>query len=209
MVAITRPAFEHLNLRFNPFGERPLTERSALAIVDIQEDLAFLERERAALIFRAHPGRGKTTHLLAIRAALDRSAPYIHLREGEAIPRIPSAPLLFIDELQRLPIVERWRLFRRPGRLVIGTHAEHRPGLLLSRRPVRLRRLRGLDAARLRAILERRIEGARRGNGPLPRLEDESLEALIRRHGDSVRAIEHELYELFQTLEAPGPISLI
>jgi hypothetical protein len=195
-------------LRFNPFGERPLAERSALAIVDIQDDLAFLRRERAALVFRAHPGRGKTTHLLALRAALDPQAPYVHLREGEAIPKIPAAPLLFIDELQRLPISERWRLFQNPGRLVIGTHSEHRAGLLLSRRPVRLRRLRGLDAARLRAIVERRIESARRSVGPVPELDDLTLNALIRRHGDSVRAIEHELYELFQTLAAPGRISL-
>ena len=58
-----------------------------------------------------------------------------------------------------------------------------------------------LNAPRLEAILEKRIEWARRGPGPLPSVQRSTIEHLIERLGDDVRAMEGELYELFQNLD--------
>jgi hypothetical protein len=66
--------------------------------------------------------------------------------------------------------------------------------------------LRGLDVTRLRGIVERRIDWARRAPGPVPEVSDDALRALIRRHGDDVRAIEGTLYEAIQSMKEPGPV---
>ena len=57
-----------------------------------------------------------------------------------------------------------------------------------------------LDATRLRAMLNHRIEWVRRDAGPVPEISMPTADAMIARYGDNVRAIEGHLYELFQGL---------
>ena len=54
---------------------------------------------------------------------------------------------------------------------------------------------------RLGRIVRRRIEWARRSEGPVPKLDDALLHALVERHGDDIRGIEGQLYNLFQRLQ--------
>ena len=189
--------FAHLNLRVNPFGEPRVEERAALAVVDLPE-----LRAGDPVQFVGESGHGKTTHLLALLAR-NPGAVYERLQEGEDryAARASGAVPLLLDEAQRLRPQLLLRLFSQNRTLALGTHDD------LSRfsdRPLRTVRFAGLTLARLRAILARRIEWARRGPGPVPVVSDASLQALLDRHASDVRAIEGHLYESFQSLRSPA-----
>ncbi len=129
-------------------------------------------------------------------------APYVHVGEDEK-PRIPHGHPLLVDEIQRVPRARRRRIFRRPVSLALGTHEDLRRELAEAGFEVETVRVGGtLDAPRLRRILNRRIEAARRDPGPLPRVTLNTARAMIDRFGDDLRAIQWHMYDLFQTL--PG-----
>ena len=172
MTTLSLP-FAHLNLRRNPFGELTVEERAALAVANV-ETLVPRLRAGAQVQFVGAQGRGKTSHLLALKARLPE-AHYVRCdRDGPA----PYAPILLLDEADRVP----------RGACAL---AVHRP-----LRGVEIIELPPLTPARLATIIERRIEHVRRNPGPVPRVMD--VEELIARFGDDVRAIEHHLYERFQ-----------
>lgn len=198
-----RLPFIHLNLRYNPFGELPLSERPHLAVIDPEPFLALLAAERATLQFMGDKGRGKTTHLLTLRSL--RPGPYIHLPEDGPHPAVPATePLLYLDESQRLGFWGRRRLFHGAGRLVLGTHTDHTRALRRAGRPVTTVHVGAdLTAERLGAIVSRRIEAARRAEGPVPYVAESGLHQLLARFGNDLRAIEHHLYERLQGLEEP------
>jgi hypothetical protein len=49
-------------------------------------------------------------------------------------------------------------------------------------------------------MLNRRIEWARRGPGPLPQIRLQTAQAMLDHFGDDLRAIEFCLYDLYQNL---------
>lgn len=151
-------------------------------------------------------GRGKSTHLHALRARFP-DAPYIHFAEGERPQPIPLAPVLFLDETQRLPWHTRHRLFRREVALALGTHRDHSRELARAGRRVETVHLTGFTTATLRRIIERRIEWARRGPGPVPSLGPGSVARLHDRFDGDLRAIEDHLYDVFQNLSAPEELT--
>jgi len=194
-------AFSHLNLRINPFGEPSPGERASLALVD---GPALAEGEIVQFI--GDSGRGKTTHLLAL-ASRHRAATYVKLEEGQE--RWGTAPPLdapfLLDEAQRAR-PEHLRTLLASGRtLALGTHADLS---CFSPRPVRTVHVGGVGSAKLEAIVARRIEWARRGVGPVPSVSRSTLTALQARHGDDVRGIIGELYDVFQALQAVGPVTV-
>lgn len=194
--------FAHLNLRFNPFGEPAPEERDGLAIVDLPE---FGPGE--VVQFLGESGHGKTTHLLALRAR-DPRAVYEKLEEGEDRWRsCPSGPAPFLlDEAQRIRRSWRRRLFAEARTLALGTHEDLSA---YSDRPVRTVRLVGLTTPpRLRDIVDRRIEWARRGPGPVPVVPDPTLRVLMERHGGDVRAIFGLLYDSLQKQKEPGHVQV-
>ena len=196
--------YEHLNLRHNPFGEMDADQRASLAVVDIEEIVSQLRSPRFAVQFLGDCGRGKTTHLLAIRAVLGRG-PYMHIAEGQRVQTLPEAPqgaAIFIDELQRLPGPLRRKLMSGKNPLVLGTHKDFRRALVRAGYNVRTVRPAGLiDAARVRGIFDRRIEHARRFAGAVPAVGGDTIADLLRRYGSNVRGMEHEMYERFQELQ--------
>lgn len=193
--------FAHLNLRRNPFGELDLSLWADLAVVDVDRFLPRLSQPRYAVQFLGDPGRGKTTHLLAIMQHCPQAA-YVHVGENER-PRIPHGRPLFVDELQRVPRRLRRRLYRRPVSLVAATHEDLRSELTAAGYEVDSVEVGGaLDARRLGKILDRRIEAARRGPGRLPRVTLPTARSLIDRFGDNLREIQWHVYDLFQNL--PG-----
>ena len=180
-----------------------------LAVLDV-EISPWLERLRKpgfALQIMGECGRGKTTHLLALRRSFP-SAPYLYHPEDEPSPRVPLAPLLFIDEMQRFSAWTRWRLLRRSASFVIGTHGDHRAEFRRAGLDYGMLELRGLSPERLRAILERRVEAARRAPGPVPTFEPATIHALIERFGDDLRNTQDHLYEVFQRLDVTRPVRL-
>ena len=204
-------AFAHLNLRRNPFGLVPPARWPELACAvgpDLDELAARLKEPGSAVLYLGEQGRGKSTHLRALHGAHFPQAPFLYIGEGER-PPLPRGQVVFIDELQR---VSRWRralLFRRRrASFAIGSHVDHTAEMRRAGLEVVRVELEGLDRDRLRQIVEARLAWARRGPGPVPWLTDEALDALIERFGDNLRAIEHDLYERFQRLEAVGPVEV-
>lgn len=192
--------FEHLNLRRNPFCAVSLEEHAELAVVDVDEYVEWLSEPGRVLEFTGDHGRGKTTHLLAIRRHF-RQAPYLRVTEQSDKPERPDSPVVFVDEAQFLSRRQARRLFDDGRSYVVSTH--RRLGGVYRRAGLECRRvqLEGLCAGKLRAIARRRIEAARRGEGDVPRLGDDAIEALLDRFGDDLRGIEEHLYEVFQRLE--------
>ena len=190
-------AYAALNLRRNPFGELDLSQRAELAVVELEPYVRRLAEPGFALQLMGDKGRGKTTHLLAIGRRF-RQAPYFRVPEVGAVA-IPEAPVILADEIQRLGRRQRCRLFH-PGRsLALGTHEDfagelRRAGFVVETVAVAA----SLDAARLAEIVNRRIEAARRGPGPVPEVSLDVARELLSQFGDDVRRIEWHLYDWIQ-----------
>lgn len=222
MPALALP-FERLNLRRNPFGELSFDEWGQAVVPDL-DIVALARRLRAAadgqglvVQFLGHRGRGKTSHLMALRRQLP-DAPYRHFPEGG--PKLKSvdevlcgdgfadAPVLFLDETQRLPRRVRRALFRhvreRGRSLVLGTHQNHRRQIRTAGLDFVGHEVRGLAPAKLLAICERRFALATRRPppAPVPTLGEDAARLLIERHGDDLRAILSDLYDVVQRLDA-------
>jgi hypothetical protein len=192
--------FAHLNLRRNPFGEASPEERGGLAVVDVERFVPRLANPGFAVEFIGDCGRGKTTRLRALWDRLDRP-PFLRVAEEPRGFRAPDASVIFVDEAQFLSARQRRKLFGRRSSFVVGTHVSLAPafeqaGLCYESAPVG-----GVDVELVGRIIARRLEWARRDSGPVPGVSKPAIEALIERHGDDLRAIEHHLYEVFQRLE--------
>lgn len=203
-----------LGLRRNPFGEPPPEDKARLAVVDVpRERLARVRAGGFALLLTGPPGRGKTTHLLALAAGLP-GAPLVRVPLDGPPPALPDAPLLLVDELHLLPARARAALLaRRPG-LIATTHADHADELARAGLPWAAHAAGGLTPRavvdRLAAIVERRLLWSRRsdpgGSGPGLVVPRGTLEALVARHGDDLRAILDVLYERVQAMTGPGEV---
>lgn len=193
--------FAHLNLRYNPFGQIDPPLRAALAVVSLPEPST-----TSIVQWVGAAGRGKSTHLLALHYQHPESV-YEYIAAGQHRFRTAphSTPLFLLDEAQRLSRWQLRRLCTSFAHIVISSHVDLSARL---KRPVQTLRLHGLSRTRLAEIVSRRIEAARRGPGPVPQLSEAALDQLLRRHHDDVRAIESELYEIFQRIEEPGYVHL-
>jgi hypothetical protein len=187
------------NLRRNPFGELDLETRAALAVADVEELVALLGTPGRVIQLLGGSGRGKTTLLLAIRDRFP-GAPYLKIREGERA-KIPQSHPLFVDDVQLLPARQRKRLFGRRISFVVCTHEDLSVELeSYGLRVTCIRPAERLSPEALEQAFRRRIEAARRGLGPVPWVSRDTVESLIRRHGEDVRAMELALYEGVQRL---------
>jgi hypothetical protein len=200
-------AYAHLNLTRNPFGEATRTERMRLTVADVDSFVEQLRRPGFAVQFLGDKGRGKTSHLLAIRAFFP-DVPYVHIGES-GWPRIPRGHPLLLDEAQRLPAWRRRLVFRRRVSFAIGSHVDHLDELRAEGLEVRtVRPAEATDVDRLDAIVRRRVEWARRGPGPVPRVPRRALARLIEAAGADLRSIEHVLYEAIQHAREVGDVEL-
>ena len=203
--------FARLQLFRNPFGELTRQERADLAIVDLDDCLKWLQRDRAALQILGPCGHGKTTHLLALERGLVGSA-YVYFPEDGQQPALPAARPLLVDEGQRLGWRRCREMLRGRGPLVIGTHVDlsaklRRAGFLVRS----LDLAKPLDARRLQSILNRRIAASAVDN-PSPSaeaveshyLQRAEVVALQGQFGSNIRLIEHHLYEAFQRFAEKG-----
>lgn len=189
------------NLRWNPFGEPPAEDLPALVVADVDELLEWLERPRHAVQLIGHAGRGKSSHLHALRGRLSQ-LPFVYLAEGEnRMPEFEGRQLL-LDEAQRLPRRRRRRLFGRLDWLALSTHEDLTRDLEAMGWTVWTIEVGGLGRHKLENVLERRLEWARRGPGPLPRFSRGALETLLARHGDDLRSMLDDLYETTQSTVA-------
>ncbi|QDT61679.1 hypothetical protein SV7mr_42180 [Stieleria bergensis] len=212
------------NLKTNPFGELTRQERSDLAVVSVQPmidvlcDQAETQRNipddnlssgstslsatlqpRRAYQLIGRCGRGKSSHLLAMWGQFP-SAAYVYLPQWQPCPVIPEAPLLIIDEAQRLPFKVRRKLFSSGIPLLLATHRNLTPWLrYYGYRSVTQRVGATISADKIQAIFNRRIEASRRlPDQPVPHLSTHDAAMLIQRFGTNIRSMENYLYEIVQ-----------
>lgn len=194
--------YARLNLRRNPFGELDPAERARLAVVDLDPLLAWLRPGRALeLVGRC--GRGKSTHLHALAAALPEAQMARFRRDP--VPHAP--PVLLLDEADARGPIARWRAWRGAGAVVIATHRSLAWELRLAGFKVRTLPVGGSDTARLAAVFARRVEAVRRGEGAVPQVSAAVIETLMGRFGDDVRGMEELLYRAIEALDAPRPLT--
>ncbi len=189
-------AFATLNLHWNPFSEPPLEDRAHLAVEIPELEL----QTKQALLYLGEKGRGKTTHLLKLHQSYPE-APYLHLPEFGKHPRIPRAKIIFLDEAQRLPHLTRYFTWQKASTWVIASHEDHTRELEQAGFTVKKIVLEGLNLQKLEALIEKRLEWARRSSGEIPRVPKAKLEALLEQFGDDLRSIEGALYDAYQTME--------
>jgi hypothetical protein len=199
-----------LNLRINPFGDLSSGERANLAIIDFDLNgyIGRLRKPGYALQFIGPSGRGKSTHLFAIRGCFP-DLPYTYIPVGEPVPEIPDTPVQFIDEMQRIPRSSRAAILKRQASFVIGSHKNHGREFEKAGLEYEVVRLGGITRERLISIINNRIEWAHRDpNRPVPRLSEEAVANLIATYGDDVWAIENHLYEVFQEMKHVGEVTV-
>jgi hypothetical protein len=107
-------------------------------------------------------GAGKSTHLHVWRHRLPGPYHYVPRRPyRQRWQRPPVAPLVYGDEIDRMPVPLRRRWFRRLGRIgatvVIGTHTDLSRLGRRSRFEVRTHHLGPVDRAGLAAVLDHRV----------------------------------------------------
>ncbi len=193
------PAYGHLNLVCNPFGEIPTDERAALVVADLDRLACAVAQPGFALQVLGDSGRGKTSFLLALAARFPHT-PYVRVDPGGRA-NLPRTKLLFVDEVQALPRRRRRRLFaRRQRSLVLGSHDDFSGELRAAGFEVRTHRpAEGRTVEQLEEIFRRRIERARRGPGPVPTVPRRTVEHLMQIAGDNIRAMEGMLYDAVQS----------
>lgn len=205
-MALTLP-YACLNLRRNPFGELEPEERAVLAVTEVVDLAERLRRPGVAVQLLGSSGCGKTTHLLALRRRF-RDAPFVKVIQGVRT-RVPAGHPVFVDDAHLLQPACRRRLFRRPASFALTTHYDLSADLVgCGLEPVVVRPAEALDADRLERLVHLRIEAARRGFGPLPRVTRAAVEKLLSRHGDDVRSMEQVLYGAFADLKECGDVDV-
>lgn len=198
----------YLNLRFNPFGSLTAEERGELAVIafDLDPLVRRLKRPGFAVLFLGHSGRGKSTHLFALRSHFPQ-APYIYVADGEPTPPFPDAPLLFIDEMQRVPRRRRRELLTQQASFVIGSHRNHRRELEKAGLAYEVVKLKRVSVERAQIIFRKRIEFARRSpDRPLPSVSRKTIRRLLIKHRGDLWAVEDDLYDQMQALEVPAEL---
>lgn len=198
---VPKLAFSGHNLRRNPFGELTATQLMKVAEVDVEELVSFLHQPRTAVQFSGDKGFGKTTHLFSLRDAIP-TAGYVHIPEGERRP-IPEGQPVMIDEAQRLTWLQQRKLFRGQASLVLGTHRDFERSLRNNGFRVKAINVERLaDVNRTWRILNARIRlFVRDDRCPSPTVSKETAGELHRRFQGCLRAIMHEMYVRFQTIE--------
>lgn len=205
--------FRALGLRANPF--RALTDDEWADVVVLPPAAEAAVHSAIHLQVLGEMGRGKTSTLLGLAARLRRAgqrAAYEYLPLGQRAFRAPLAGLdvFLLDEAQRLRSGERRRLLAAAAgglRLVVGSHEDLSP--LFARRGLAVVtvQLGAPDYEHLERVLRRRLDYfALDPARPAISLAPAAVAALHAAYGSDLRAIERCLYEVFQSLEAPGEV---
>lgn len=208
-----------LGFRSNPFRALTGEEWAGIAVLPETVAAALTQSEKHLQILGA-AGRGKTTALRAIQArekTEGRAAAYEYLPLGKRrfSTLVRGLGLFCLDEAQRLDAWERRRLVRtaaarEAARLVLAGHEDLTPLFAKHRIPLTTVRLDTVSVAHIQQLLEKRLDFFALSPPPSsPRVtfRADALEWLCDVFGSDLRAAEHLLYEVFQELTEPTPIT--
>ncbi len=200
--------FAHLNLRRNPFGAVSEENGVQLAVTDVDELTDHLREPGTAMQFVADRGRGKTTQLRVLHQQFsDKNTCLRCVRRNETF-HVPEVPFPFVDEFQRIDSANRLRLYHTAERIALTTHHSVADELQTHGFDVRTVHPGVQDPEQLKRIIDRRIEWARRDEGPVPELTLRDVRTLYDQFGSDLRSLFEHLYNVFQKLEEPGHVQL-
>jgi hypothetical protein len=206
--------FHALGFRANPF--RALTDEEWAAIVVLPEAILTAARSASHIQVLGEMGRGKTSTLLGLARQFRRAgqrATYEYLAIGQDRFRtpLPGPEVFLLDEAQRLRTSERRRLVGAASgglRLILGSHEDLTALFAGAGLPLSTVRLEAFGPGHLAAVLEQRLAAASLpGTAPVVTFDPGALDYLHATFGSNLRAAEHFLYEVFQRLEALGPLT--
>lgn len=206
--------FQALGLRRNPFGALTPDEWEEAAVLPPAAREALEGRSHVQVLGEA--GRGKSTTLRGMARELRRrglGTAFEYLPEGSNRFRtsLPGVQVFFLDEVQRLSRWERHRLLRavRSGglRLIAGSHEDLTPTFQRWGLPLTTLRVDAGGVEHLSPVLARRIELFSLEGPTPPRFTPDAVAWLAGEFGSDLRAMEWFLYEYFQALAAPAPIT--
>jgi len=195
---VSKLSYASINLRFNPFGELHPGERQKLACVDVSDLIQHLETPHTIVQFLAGHGRGKTTHLLALHRHF-KKFPYMKLYPGDC-PEFMQSAGCFVDSIENLSLLARWRVYRRYEHLAVTTHRDLSIEMRMAGLTVKTVRVSSNHVDLLQNIFHQRINYARRNGGGMPTIDVKKIKVLQQKYGDDIRAMEAELYEYIDEL---------
>lgn len=202
--------FHRLGLQRNPFGTLTPDEWFEVTVPPPPIEAALRDGFDHLLVL-GRQGRGKSTALNYLRyhfARQGQSVAYERLPRGRWHYTTDTRPLdvFALDEMQRLVPWAALRLIHEMGakRLIMGSHADHRPLFALRGLHVITVRL-GVVASRerLALILQRRLDVFAYGNGAQVAFSEAALDVLWSRYGADLRTMTFHLYDVFQRLDTP------
>jgi hypothetical protein len=144
-------------------------------------------------------GCGKTTHLDALHRHFP-SAPHVAWSALHGWPAMGAGDPLFLDDAHALP-ERRWRSVLARRALVVATQRDLTGTLGRVAPECRLQTVRivgRITPDHVRRLLDDRLEWARRGPGPVPKIGADAIVSLLSRHGSDLRALYDELYRFIQ-----------
>ena len=193
--------FEHLNLRYNPFGTLDYKKWSASIIGNGKDYLPYIGKKKTVL-FLGSEGVGKTSHMLSLQRHFDNPV-YVRLPEFSTLTafetiKIPDVPVLLLDECQRLLPWQFPFVFRKDRTVVLCSHRNHSFALSLLGWKTKIIRISQDNSLKVHQILQHKIELSRRTSREIPQISIQHVEYFRRKYGSIIRSMEHELYEIFQ-----------
>jgi hypothetical protein len=206
--------FHDLGFRANPF--RALEDDEWAAVVVLPAAAVEAAEAGGHIQVLGERGHGKTSTLLGLQAHLRRAGRatcYEYLPEWQEAfhSRLDGINVFLLDEAQRLNLAERARLLREAQagrRLILGSHEDLTGLFAAAALPLATLRPEMSGHAELEAVLARRLAHFALTPEPPAVTHDASAVAyLAGRFGGDLRAVQWFLYEVFQSLTAPGVIS--
>lgn len=194
-------AYAKYNLKWNPFGTMTRAEKQALTVprIDLFPYVERLKQPGYALQFLRSGAPGKTTHLLFLQDHFP-GAPYICLKENGRIPSIPNTPILFLDQLQEMPFLQRIALFRRQTTFALVSHSNHSLEFRLAGLTYDQIALPGYSVEQMKEAIDRRLIWACRDEcQPILSIRLKTVQKLLQRHFSDV-AVLHYLYDQIEIL---------
>ena len=190
---------------FNPFGG--LSEAEKSVALQPKYDLeamaeSLLDDPPQLIEFLGRKGRGKTTHLVALHNMLP-DTPIFLLDQERLLSKInlATSSILFIDSIQKVPILERQQLWKNPRlSIVYTTHIPRYWAKMIAAKNFNSYSFKGINAKELEKMIRARLQLAATHNLPPYQFEPHFIQQLIRLHGDHIRGIMNQLYDEFYKL---------
>lgn len=155
------------------------------------------DSESLAIEFIGRHGRGKTTHLRALQQKLNHY-PIFLLDQNSTVKNIlkHKSEKVFIDSIHHLNIIDRIKVLKAKKVVVYTTHFNRKIECALCKKQKRTIRFKGINAATLEAIINKRIKLASNGKFSFNDFgTSEDVKSLISQFGDDYRGIINKLYD--------------